>query len=195
MFKNLMKTPGGRRKLAAVLGPSLSRRLMFRTVAEQAFAAEQGDADLEFLSAPSIPYKVIKDRRFDLVARSLNLAMAEIRVAVDRMFLSTLRWDRTLEEALQPPFPKAVVLAPKDVPRRHPDFRRETHRKHLKAGIEGYMGGTIVLRSREVKQGVFSVRGADGLVHTPLRVECVEFPGERRLEFQMRMKAGVHGKA
>jgi hypothetical protein len=129
----LLKTAGGRQKLAASLGPSLRRRRDYMSIARKAFMVETlpdgalpiydkefdtvggtvanlpggsmveafvvgeegGDIvrvvkpkrvtvpTFEIVSNPMIPITQIKERRFDLVARSLNLAKAEVGAAED----------------------------------------------------------------------------------------------------------------
>jgi hypothetical protein len=129
----LLKTAGGRQKLAASLGPSLRRRRDYMSIARKAFMVETlpdgalpiydkefdtvggtvsnlpggsmveafvvgeegGDIvrvvkpkrvtvpTFEIVSNPMIPITQIKERRFDLVARSLNLAKAEVGATED----------------------------------------------------------------------------------------------------------------
>jgi len=129
----LLKTAGGRQKLAASLGPSLRRRRDYMSIARKALMVETlpdgalpiydkefdtqamtvgstpggsfveafvvgeegGDIvrvtkpkrvtvpTFEIVSNPMIPITQIKERRFDLVARSLNLAKAEVGAAED----------------------------------------------------------------------------------------------------------------
>src|SRR5277367_3295300 len=129
----LLKTAGGRQKLAASLGPSLRRRRDYMSIARKALMVETlpdgalpiydkefdtaamtvgstpgssfveafvvgeegGDIvrvtkpkrvtvpTFEIVSNPMIPITQIKERRFDLVARSLNLAKAEVGATED----------------------------------------------------------------------------------------------------------------
>jgi len=134
MLGQLLKTAGGRQKLAASLGPSLRRRRDYMSIARKALMVEtlpdgalpiydkefdvtamQGTSStpgssfveafvvgeeggdivrvtkpkrvtvptFEIVSNPMIPITQIKERRFDLVARSLNLAKAEVGAAED----------------------------------------------------------------------------------------------------------------
>jgi len=133
MLGQLLKTAGGRQKLAASLGPSLRRRRDYMSIARKALMVEtlpdgalpiydkefdiaaqtvSGPAGgsfveafvvgeeggeivrvtkpkrvtvptFEIVSNPMIPITQIKERRFDLVARSLNLAKAEVGAAED----------------------------------------------------------------------------------------------------------------
>lgn len=133
MLGQLLKTAGGRQKLAASLGPSLRRRRDYMSIARKALMVETlpdgalpiydkefdtsaqtvssiaggsfveafvvgeegGDIvrvtkpkrvtvpTFEIVSNPMIPISQIKERRFDLVARSLNLAKAEVGAAED----------------------------------------------------------------------------------------------------------------
>jgi len=133
MLGQLLKTAGGRQKLAASLGPSLRRRRDYMSIARKALMVETlpdgalpiydkefdtaamtvgstpggsfveafvvgeegGDIvrvtkpkrvtvpTFEIVSNPMIPIMQIKERRFDLVARSLNLAKAEVGAAED----------------------------------------------------------------------------------------------------------------
>ena len=133
MLGQLLKTAGGRQKLAASLGPSLRRRRDYMSIARRALMVETlpdgalpiydkefdtaaqtvgstpggsfveafvvgeegGDIvrvtkpkrvtvpTFEIVSNPMIPITQIKERRFDLVARSLNLAKAEVGAAED----------------------------------------------------------------------------------------------------------------
>jgi len=121
----LLKTAGGRQKLAASLGPSLRRRRDYMSIARKALMVETlpdgalpiydkefdatgksfveafvvgeegGDIvrvtkpirvtvpTFEIVANPMIPITQIKERRFDLVARSLNLAKAEVGATED----------------------------------------------------------------------------------------------------------------
>lgn len=121
----LLKTAGGRQKLAASLGPSLRRRRDYMSIARKSLMVETlpdgalpiydkefdttgasfvvayvvgeegGDIvnvvkpirvtvpTFEIASNPMIPITQIKERRFDLVARSLNLAKAEVGATED----------------------------------------------------------------------------------------------------------------
>ena len=133
MLGQMLKTAGGRQKLAASLGPSLRRRRDYMSIARKALMVETlpdgalpiydkefdtsamtvgstpggsfveafvvgeegGDIvrvtkpkrvtvpTFEIVSNPMIPITQIKERRFDLVARSLNLAKAEVGAAED----------------------------------------------------------------------------------------------------------------
>jgi len=133
MLGQLLKTAGGRQKLAASLGPSLRRRRDYMSIARKALMVETlpdgalpiydkefdtaamtvgsapggsfveafvvgeegGDIvrvtkpkrvtvpTFEIVSNPMIPITQIKERRFDLVAHSLNLAKAEVGAAED----------------------------------------------------------------------------------------------------------------
>jgi len=133
MLGQLLKTAGGRQKLAASLGPSLRRRRDYMSIARKALMVETlpdgalpiydkefdtaamtvgstpggsfveafvvgeegGDIvrvtkpkrvtvpTFEIVSNPMIPITQIKERRLDLVARSLNLAKAEVGAAED----------------------------------------------------------------------------------------------------------------
>jgi len=133
MLGQLLKTAGGRQKLAASLGPSLRRRRDYMSIARKALMVETlpdgalpiydkefdtaamtvgstpggsfveafvvgeegGDIvrvtkpkrvtvpTFEIVSNPMIPITQIKERRFDLVSRSLNLAKAEVGAAED----------------------------------------------------------------------------------------------------------------
>ena len=133
MLGQLLKTAGGRQKLAASLGPSLRRRRDYMSIARKALMVETlpdgalpiydkefdtsaqtvgstpggsfveafvvgeegGDIvrvtkpkrvtvpTFEIVSNPMIPITLSKERRFDLVARSLNLAKAEVGAAED----------------------------------------------------------------------------------------------------------------
>jgi hypothetical protein len=133
MLGQLLKTAGGRQKLAASLGPSLRRRRDYMSIARKALMVETlpdgalpiydkefdtaamtvgstpgssfveafvvgeegGDIvrvtkpkrvtvpTFEIVSNPMIPITQIKERRFDLVARSLNLAKAEVGAQED----------------------------------------------------------------------------------------------------------------
>jgi len=125
MLGQMLKTAGGRQKLAASLGPSLRRRRDYMSIARKALMVEtlpdgalpiydkEFDASgksfveayvvgeeggdivrvtkpirvtvptFEIVSNPMIPITQIKERRFDLVARSLNLAKAEIGATED----------------------------------------------------------------------------------------------------------------
>jgi len=133
MLGQLLKTAGGRQKLAASLGPSLRRRRDYMSIARKALMVETlpdgalpiydkefdtaamtvgstpggsfveafvvgeegGDIvrvtkpkrvtvpTFEIVSNPMIPITQIRERRFDLVARSLNLAKAEVGAAED----------------------------------------------------------------------------------------------------------------
>jgi len=125
MLGQLLKTAGGRQKLAASLGPSLRRRRDYMSIARkalmvetlpdgalpiydkefdttgasfvQAFVVGEEGGDIinvvkpirvtvptfEIASNPMIPITQIKERRFDLVARSLNLAKAEVGATED----------------------------------------------------------------------------------------------------------------
>jgi hypothetical protein len=133
MLGQLLKTAGGRQKLAASLGPSLRRRRDYMSIARKALMVETlpdgalpiydkefdtaaqtvgstpggsfveafvvgeegGDIvrvtkpkrvtvpTFEIVSNPRSPITQIKERRFDLVARSLNLAKAEVGAAED----------------------------------------------------------------------------------------------------------------
>jgi len=133
MLGQLLKTAGGRQKLAASLGPSLRRRRDYMSIARKALMVETlpdgalpiydkefdtaamtvgstpggsfveafvvgeegGDIvrvtkpkrvtvpTFEIVSNPMIPITQINERRFDLVARSLNLAKAEVGAAED----------------------------------------------------------------------------------------------------------------
>jgi len=133
MLGQLLKTAGGRQKLAASLGPSLRRRRDYMSIARKALMVETlpdgalpiydkefdtaamtvgstpggsfveafvvgeegGDIvrvtkpkrvtvpTFEIVSNPMIPITQIKECRFDLVARSLNLAKAEVGAAED----------------------------------------------------------------------------------------------------------------
>jgi len=133
MLGQLLKTAGGRQKLAASLGPSLRRRRDYMSIARKALMVETlpdgalpiydkefdivaqtvgstpggsfveafvvgeegGDIvrvtkpkrvtvpTFEIVSNPMIPITQIKERRFDLVARALNLAKAEVGAAED----------------------------------------------------------------------------------------------------------------
>jgi len=130
----LLKTAGGRQKLAASLGPSLRRRRDYMSIARKALMVETlpdgalpiydkefdvsgsvntdlnggsfveafvvgeegGDIvsvtkpkrvtvpTFEIVSNPMIPITQIKERRFDLVARALNLAKAEVGAQEDQ---------------------------------------------------------------------------------------------------------------
>ncbi len=139
MLGQLLKTAGGRQKLAASLGPSLRRRRDYMSIARKALMVEtlpdgalpiydkefdvsgpgalgtwgtdiQGGSfveafvvgeeggdivsvtkpkrvtvpTFEIVSNPMIPITQIKERRFDLVARSLNLAKAEVGAQEDQ---------------------------------------------------------------------------------------------------------------
>ena len=126
----LLKSPSGRQKLAAALGPSLRRRRDYMSIARKAFMVETlpegalpiydkefdetnttlagnsfvqafivgeegGDIvqvvkpkrvtvpTFDIVSNPMIPITQIKERRFDVVERSLNLAKAEIGAQED----------------------------------------------------------------------------------------------------------------
>lgn len=121
----LLKSPAGRQKLAAALGPSLRRRRDYMSIARKAFMVETlpegalpiydkefddtgksfveafivgeegGDIvkvtkpkrvtvpTFDIVSNPMIPISQIKERRFDIVERSLNLAKAEIGAQED----------------------------------------------------------------------------------------------------------------
>lgn len=121
----LLKSPGGRQKLAAALGPSLRRRrdymsiarksLMVETLPEgalpiydkefdetgrsfvEAYVVGEEGGDImkvtkpkrvtvptfDITSQPMIPITQIKERRFDIVERSLNLAKAEVGAQED----------------------------------------------------------------------------------------------------------------
>jgi hypothetical protein len=125
MLGQLLKTAGGRQKLAASLGPSLRRRRDYMSIARKALMVETlpdgalpiydkefdttgasfvqayvvGDEGgdiinvvkptrvtvptFEIAANPMIPITQIKERRFDLVARSLNLAKAEVGATED----------------------------------------------------------------------------------------------------------------
>lgn len=125
MLGQMLKTAGGRQKLAASLGPSLRRRRDYMSIARkalmvetlpdgalpiydkefdttgasfvQAFVVGEEGGDIvnvvkpirvtvptfEIASNPMIPITQIKERRFDLVARSLNLAKAEVGATED----------------------------------------------------------------------------------------------------------------
>ena len=125
MLGQLLKTAGGRQKLAASLGPSLRRRRYYMSIARKALMVETlpdgalpiydkefdttgasfvqayvvgeegGDIinvvkpirvtvpTFEIAANPMIPITQIKERRFDLVARSLNLAKAEVGATED----------------------------------------------------------------------------------------------------------------
>jgi hypothetical protein len=133
MLGQLLKTAGGRQKLAASLGPSLRRRRDYMSIARKALMVETlpdgalpiydkefdtaamtvgstpgssfveafvvgeegGDIvrvtkpkrvtvpTFEIVSNPMIPITQIKERRFDLVARALNLAKAEVGAQED----------------------------------------------------------------------------------------------------------------
>ena len=133
MLGQLLKTAGGRQKLAASLGPSLRRRRDYMSIARkalmvetlpdgalpiydkefdtsamtvgstpgssfvEAFVVGEEGGDIvrvtkpkrvtvprfEIVSNPMIPITQIKERRFDLVARSLNLAKAEVGAQED----------------------------------------------------------------------------------------------------------------
>jgi hypothetical protein len=133
MLGQLLKTAGGRQKLAASLGPSLRRRRDYMSIARKALMVEtlpdgalpiydkefdvsgsvntdlQGGSfveafvvgeeggdivsvtkpkrvtvpTFEIVSNPMIPITQIKERRFDLVARALNLAKAEVGAQED----------------------------------------------------------------------------------------------------------------
>lgn len=125
MLGQLLKTAGGRQKLAASLGPSLRRRRDYMSIARKALMVETlpdgalpiydkefdttgasfvqayvvgeegGDIinvvkpirvtvpTFEIAANPMIPITQIKERRFDLVARSLNLAKAEVGATED----------------------------------------------------------------------------------------------------------------
>jgi len=133
LLGQLLKTAGGRQKLAASLGPSLRRRRDYMSIARKALMVETlpdgalpiydkefdtaaqtvgstpggsfveafvvgeegGDVvrvakpkrvtvpTFEIVSNPMISITQIKERRFDLVARSLNLAKAEVGAAED----------------------------------------------------------------------------------------------------------------
>jgi len=133
MLGQLLKTAGGRQKLAASLGPSLRRRRDYMSIARKALMVETlpdgalpiydkefdinpvtvgttaggsfieafvvgeegGDIvrvvkpkrvtvpTFEIATNPMIPITQIKERRFDLVARSLNLAKAEVGATED----------------------------------------------------------------------------------------------------------------
>jgi hypothetical protein len=133
MLGQLLKTAGGRQKLAASLGPSLRRRRDYMSIARKALMVETlpdgalpiydkefdtqaetvgttaggsfveafvigeegGDVvrvtkpkrvtvpTFEIAANPMIPITQIKERRFDLVARSLNLAKAEVGAQED----------------------------------------------------------------------------------------------------------------
>ncbi len=133
MLGQLLKTAGGRQKLAASLGPSLRRRRDYMSIARKALMVETlpdgalpiydkefdinpvtvgttaggsfveafvvgeegGDIvrvvkpkrvtvpTFEIVSNPMIAITQIKERRFDLVARSLNLAKAEVGAQED----------------------------------------------------------------------------------------------------------------
>lgn len=133
MLGQLLKTAGGRQKLAASLGPSLRRRRDYMSIARKALMVETlpdgalpiydkefdinpvtvgttaggsfveafvvgeegGDIvrvvkpkrvtvpTFEIVSNPMIAITQIKERRFDLVARSLNLAKAEVGARED----------------------------------------------------------------------------------------------------------------
>jgi len=143
MLGQLLKTAGGRNKLAASLGPSLRRRRDYMSIARkslmvetlpdgalpiydkefdtsavtvgttpggsfvEAFVVGEEGGDVvrvtkpkrvtvptfEIVSNPMIPITQIKERRFDLVARSLNLAKAEVG-ARRRICVRTIRWHR-----------------------------------------------------------------------------------------------------
>jgi hypothetical protein len=134
MLGQLLKTAGGRQKLAASLGPSLRRRRDYMSIARKALMVETlpdgalpiydkefdinpvtvgttaggsfveafvvgeegGDIvrvvkpkrvtvpTFEIVSNPMIAITQIKERRFDLVARSLNLAKAEVGAQEDQ---------------------------------------------------------------------------------------------------------------
>jgi hypothetical protein len=134
MLGQLLKTAGGRQKLAASLGPSLRRRRDYMSIARKALMVETlpdgalpiydkefdinpvtvgttaggsfveafvvgeegGDIvrvvkpkrvtvpTFEIVSNPMIAITQIKERRFDLVARSLNLAKAEVGAREDQ---------------------------------------------------------------------------------------------------------------
>lgn len=138
MLGQLLKTAGGRQKLAASLGPSLRRRRDYMSIARKALMVETlpdgalpiydkefdtsamtvgstpgssfveafvvgeegGDIvrvtkpkrvtvpTFEIVSNPMIPITQIKERRFDLVARSLNLAKAEVGAQEDAYVFS-----------------------------------------------------------------------------------------------------------
>ena len=140
LLGQLLKTAGGRQKLAASLGPSLRRRRDYMSIARKALMVETlpdgalpiydkefdvsamtvgstpgssfveafvvgeegGDIvrvtkpkrvtvpTFEIVSNPMIPITQIKERRFDLVARSLNLAKAEVGAAEDGYVFSLL---------------------------------------------------------------------------------------------------------
>jgi hypothetical protein len=125
MLGQLLKSAGGRQKLAASLGPSLRRRRDYMSIARkalmvetlpdgalpiydkefdttgasfvQAFVVGEEGGDIvnvvkpirvtvptfEIAANPMIPITQIKERRFDLVARSLNLAKAEVGATED----------------------------------------------------------------------------------------------------------------
>jgi hypothetical protein len=125
MLGQLLKTAGGRQKLAASLGPSLRRRRDYMSIARkslmvetlpdgalpiydkefdvtgasfvQAYIVGEEGGDIinvvkpirvtvptfEIAANPMIPITQIKERRFDLVARSLNLAKAEVGATED----------------------------------------------------------------------------------------------------------------
>jgi hypothetical protein len=133
LLGQMLKTAGGRQKLAASLGPSLRRRRDYMSIARKALMVETlpdgalpiydkefdtsamtvgstpgssfveafvvgeegGDIvrvtkpkrvtvpTFEIVSNPMIPITQIKERRFDLVARSLNLAKAEVGAQED----------------------------------------------------------------------------------------------------------------
>src|SRR5271156_3280781 len=130
MLGQLLKTAGGRQKLAASLGPSLRRRRDYMSIARKALMVETlpdgalpiydkefdttgasfvqayvvgeegGDIinvvkpirvtvpTFEIAANPMIPITQIKERRFDLVARSLNLAKAEVGATEDSYVFS-----------------------------------------------------------------------------------------------------------
>jgi len=133
MLGQLLKSAGGRQKLAASLGPSLRRRRDYMSIARKALMVETlpdgalpiydkefdtsaagisttpggsfieafvtGEEGLdvvrvvkpkrvtvptfEIVANPMIPITQIKERRFDLVSRSLNLAKAEVGATED----------------------------------------------------------------------------------------------------------------
>src|SRR5271156_5824451 len=90
-FLERVKTPGGRRNLCGILAHSLDRRFLFKTLAAQTL--DQGfGGDITLTADFEITFKQIKDNRLsDLIARSMNLAVADLRHQLDILFFSRLK--------------------------------------------------------------------------------------------------------
>jgi hypothetical protein len=208
LIYRLLSTAAGRQRLAGSLGPALRRRRDYMSLARKAFCVVDGTRidslnslslccaspldtgmhvrlqnsanapTFEITSRVVFPATHVEERRFDLVARGLNLGKAEVVQAEDRWLFALI--DAVAEDSL--PFGPRFLdrarerLSGKGIkevqyafahPYDYPEvlrlawagYRPNHNRTTLKTGLMGSMDGVELYQSRSVPQGWMYVTG------------------------------------